>query len=353
MMGGSPRHGGQSAFVGPLEPRRAWSLPTQGAVLAQPVFGRDGTVYVGSLDHHFYAIRKGGALRWKVDAAGPIYGAGAVGRDGTVYFGSDSDRVYAVSPGGDVRWVVETERDADTGVALSAAGEILIGCGPELLAIRPTGRLAWRFRARDKVFSSPAIADDGAILFGSQDDHLYALNSDGTLRWAYRTGGDVDSAPAIADDGTVVVGSDDARVHAVAPDGTLRWSREVGGAVRAGIAFGIDGSVLVGTYGPRPRFVSLDFATGEERWAHALRPVASRDVGIQSPAAVDAEGSIYFGANDDFLYSLRPDGGLRWVFATGADVDSGPSIATDGTLVFGSADHVVYALGGGVSPPPP
>jgi outer membrane protein assembly factor BamB len=344
MFQGGPRHTGQSAFTGPRQAKRRWSFPTKGPVVAQPVIARDGTIWVGSQDHHLYSLGADGALRHRIDLGGPIYGAAAVFPDGRVVVGSDADRVVCVSPSGEVRWMLETGHDADTGIAPGADGEAYVGSGRELLALSRTGRLLWRFRAGDKVFTAPAVGEDGAIFFGSQDDHLYAVNSDGTMRWSYRTGGDVDSAPSLGADGTVYVGSDDARVHAVSASGRLLWSRPVGGAVRAGIAIARDGTLLVGTLGPRPRFLALDPSDGSERWSFTFAPVGSRDRGILSQAVVDAAGTVYFGAHDDYLYALRADGSMGWVFQTGADVDSGAAIAPDGTLVFGSGDHVIYAL---------
>ena len=55
----------------------------------------------------------------------------------------------------------------------------------------------------------------GAILFGSEDDRLYALEPDGRLRWSVELGGDVDSSPLIGPDGTIYVGADDKKLYAL------------------------------------------------------------------------------------------------------------------------------------------
>jgi outer membrane protein assembly factor BamB len=64
------------------------------------------------------------------------------------------------------------------------------------------------------VHASPTVAKDGAILFGSQDDHVYALEADGRLRWFLSLDADVDAAVTMAADGTLYVGADDAHVRA-------------------------------------------------------------------------------------------------------------------------------------------
>jgi outer membrane protein assembly factor BamB len=53
------------------------------------------------------------------------------------------------------------------------------------------------------------------VIFGSQDDRLYALERDGRMRWSVELGGDVDSSPALAEDGTIYVGTDDRRLYAL------------------------------------------------------------------------------------------------------------------------------------------
>ena len=76
------------------------------------------------------------------------------------------------------------------------------------------GSLRWKLAAADKISSTPGISTDGAIVFGSEDEHVYAVSPDGTLRWLAQLGGDVDSTPAIGGDGTMYVAGDDGHLHA-------------------------------------------------------------------------------------------------------------------------------------------
>src|SRR5690606_10843769 len=162
--------------------------------------------------------------------------------------------------------------------------------GRQLFAIEEDGRVRWRFRARSKIFTTPAVDADGTIYVGSQDDRLYAIAPDGRRRWDYRAGGDIDASPLIGDDGTIYFGSDDRRLCAVARDGRLRCGACFDGVCRAPAALGRDGSVLVGTLGPRPSLYALDPEDGSVRWSFAVEPTESRELGIASGALVDAEG---------------------------------------------------------------
>jgi outer membrane protein assembly factor BamB len=118
----------------------------------------------------------------------------------------------------------------------------------------------------------------------------------------------------------------------------------VGGYVRAPVALGAGASVIAGVFGPRPRIVSLAASDGRIRWEFAVTVADSPQLGIASGALVDVDGNIFVGAHDDYLYSLTPDGELRWALATGGDVDGSPVLGTDGTLFVGADDRRMYAL---------
>jgi outer membrane protein assembly factor BamB len=55
--------------------------------------------------------------------------------------------------------------------------------------------------------------DDGALVFGAQDDALYVVDAAGALEWRFVTGGDVDAPATLLSDGSLVVGSDDGKVY--------------------------------------------------------------------------------------------------------------------------------------------
>ncbi len=338
------RHTGRSPYTGPRSAELRWTFETEGRITAQPVVDAEGNLYVGSHDGHLYALDRHGTERWKRFLGDRIYST-ALLADGRLYVGSDADTVWALrASDGEVEWRLGTEGDADSGVVGAPDGTLHFCAGNHLYAVAPDGTVAWRFEARSKIYSTPAVDDDGTIYVGSQDDHVYAVAPDGRMRWSYRTRDDVDGSPVLGDDGTVYVGSDDQHVYALTRDGELRWSTPLEGYVRAPLGLGTDGSVLAGVYGPRPRLVSLDAATGEVRWFFPVTVADSSEIGVHSGPLVDREGQIYFGAHDDYLYALAPNGELRWIFEAAADVDGLAALAPDGTLYVGSDDGRLYAL---------
>lgn len=340
------RRSGQSPFRAPPRVVRKWRYEAGARITAQPVLASDGTVLVGGHDGFFYAVREA-ELVWRKQLGGPVYSTALLSRDGaTLYVGCDADRFFALDVRtGAIRWTLRTEGDADTSAVLRADGTLLFGAGTDLWAVRARdGHVVWRFRARDKIYASPALDGDDTIYFGSQDDYFYALDRDGRMRWSFKTQDDNDASPAVGDDGTVYFGSDDEHVYALSPEGERRWATDLDGYVRAALALGRDGSVIATTLGPRPRVVALDPTTGEQRWSFSTELTQSRDLGILSAPTIGADGTVYVGAQDDYLYAL--DGGrLRWVQPLGGDVDSAPVIGPDGTLYVGSDDRGIWAFG--------
>src|SRR6185503_17766716 len=124
-------------------------------------------------------------------------------------------------------------------------------------AISPDGKVRWKVETGDRSWSTPAIAEDGTVYAGSDDDHLYAITGDGKVAWRLLLGDcdpkgfgpessrcDADGGPTIGPDGTIYLGGDG--VHAVWPDGTLRWTFATPEHVATAPALGADGTIYAG-----------------------------------------------------------------------------------------------------------
>jgi outer membrane protein assembly factor BamB len=207
----------------------------------------------------------------------------------------------------------------------------------------------WTFPTAGPVVSSPTIAEDGSVLFGSHDGKLYDVARDGTLRWSYATGDMIFGSPAVAHDGTIYIGSDDDHLYAVPPaTGRPRWIFQVGSCpqrvgigpeasrcdVDAGPTVGPDGAIYTGGDG-----VYAINPDGTLRWRFATGGHVS------SAPAVLPDGTVIAGCQDDLVYAIAPNGTKRWDFRTGGDVESAPTIGEDGAIYFGSDDRKLYALG--------
>lgn len=345
-----PRRTNRSPFTGPSSPLVAWTFDTGGPIEAAPALLEGGTIVVGSLGGKLHGLSPDGRPLFSVDLGDRIYSSPLVTEDG-IFVGSDAKRFFGLRHDGRIRFRLQTQGDADTGATLTPSGTIVFAAGRMIYGIQPNGTLSFRVRTARKAFSSPAVGEDGTIYVGSQDDHVYAITEDGDLRWRVDVGADADGGPAIADDGTVYVGTDAGEILALDPDtGFIRWRRKVHGYVRGSFSIGRDGTIFAGTYGPMPRLVALEPTEGAIRFEFSVRGTGALEFGIHGGPVEDARGRLYFGAQDDYLYALEPDGSLLFKLKTSGDVDATPVITEDGTLLVGSADGKLYAIKDATTP---
>jgi outer membrane protein assembly factor BamB len=344
MLHGDPHHTHRATGRLPRAIHPAWTYAADGPVEAQVTSSADEqTLYAASLGGSLTALERNGMKRWSVSLGGRAYATPCVADDGTVYVGSDAGRFFAVTADGRVRWTLETGSDADTGAVIAKDGSILFASGSRVFSVLQNGDIAWRFQAKQKVFTAPAITDDERIIFGSQDGHVYALSSKGELSWSTDLGRDADGAAAIGDDGAIFVGTDAGEVVRLDSTGSVVWRANVGGFVRGTLSLARNGDVLAGVYGPSPREVRVT-PDGEVRGSFPIAGTGARDFGVHGGALEDAELTLVFGAQDDAVYAVDARGELLWRWATGGDVDAPVTLLSDGTLVVPSDDAHIYAL---------
>ncbi len=304
------RNTGRTSIPGVYRGDKPWAFKTGKGIFSTPVIGADGTVYVGSADSDFYAIRGSGKLRWKFKT-GNIIDSAAVLRGNTVTFGSGDEVLYRLTTKRKVVWrfrptkppvqgqqVNWWEGNADVG----PGGVVYAGnTGGYEYAINPNGKQKWVFAAGNSVWTDPAFAADGTAYVGSLDRSVYALDANGNKLWSTPTIGFIVSSPALGTDGTVYVGSFDSNLYALdGKTGVPKWQ----------------------------------FSTGDH---------------IYSSPAVGKDGTIYFASTDGNVYALDPAGNLKWRYDTGDVVRSSPVLGpnADGSgdvLYVGAGNGTLFAL---------
>jgi outer membrane protein assembly factor BamB len=245
-------------------------------------------------------------------------------------------------------WVFTTGGPIVSSPAIAGDGSILVGSQDnKVYAVARDGTLKWSYATGDIIFSSPAVAHDGTTYIGSDDDHLYALTpADGKPRWIVQLGAcpqrvgigpeasrcDVDAGPTVGPDGVIYTGGDG--IYAINPDGTLRWHFVTNGHVSSAPALLPDGTVVAGS---QDNTLYAIAPNGEKRWD--FRAAAD----IEPAPAIGDDGTIYVGSDDHKLYALGPDGVLHWAFTTGADIRSSAAVG-NGIIYVGSFDAQFYAV---------
>lgn len=360
-----------------------WSYwPDVGILHSSPAVGADGLVYIGTEmgtgSANVVAVDATGKLKWKYipPVSAFVETSPAIGKDGTIYVGQQATKPWLggnglvairpaasgetcssssdCAPGLSCTSGVCSAPPVDAGAPDVAAeattdGGSAGGCGAGLQPGSPwpmRGRCAphgarspfvgpqtatqkWFFHAAQAVLTSPAVAADGTIYFGSDDTNVYAVHSDGTKKWSFATGGAVEASPAIGEDGTVYATSDDGLLYALDSAGTKKWSFNLGSDYASlfdpSPALGADGTVYVAA--PHKGLFAIT-PTGTQKWLLTGVPSSS--------PAVGADGTIYFAASDRHAYAVRADGTVKWSFALSQNTYSSPTVAADGTVYVGS-----------------
>jgi outer membrane protein assembly factor BamB len=349
--GYNERHTGQSPYVGPQTNHVAWTFTTSwGFGYWAPVIDANGVLYTGDWNSSLYAINPNGTVKWTYASQTQDNStfSPCIGRDGTIYCRGATDRLVALRPeNGTEKWgmtVGKTDK-LNPSANIASDGTIYVGTlDGYLFAINPTdGSLKWKFNAGEQIASSPSIALDGTIYFGTEGTgvSLVAIDPSGNLKWRFVTGARVRGAPAVADDGTVYINSTDHNLYAVNPDGSKKWSYPTGGC-EVGPAIAADGTIVtaVGTPGNFPQTGFAAFTPdGALKWYY---PVGA---GIITLPAISTNGIVYVGSWDSQIRALRlSDGTLVWSINTGGMIECNPLIGSDGTLYIGSNDGHLYAI---------
>lgn len=299
-----------------------WFYPLAlGLISSSPAFGNDGTIYIGSFDGNLYAINSNGTLKWTFPTDDLISSSPAIGTNGTIYIGSADGKLYAVAPDGNPAWSdpFATGGAVSSSPAFGANGIIHFGSADgRLYAVhRESGALYWQFQTGGAVDSSPAIGNDGTVYVGSDDGNLYAIAPGGPVEgmplWYYTVPQledgplpSIGSSPTVAPNGTIYFGTDDGRLFALDSAGQLIAGFPViigEGSITNAPAIAGDGTIYVGLSGEDGSGVLKAInPNGTLKW--------SRPIGVaNSSPIIGLDGMIYVGSTDGKVYAVYTTGG--------------------------------------------
>ncbi|MGD2144520.1 MAG: PQQ-binding-like beta-propeller repeat protein, partial [Anaerolineae bacterium] len=81
---------------------------------------------------------------------------------------------------------------------------------------------------------------------------------------------------------------------------------------------------------------ALSASTGQTAWSYPTE-------GALVNSAAYADGGVFFGSTDHFVYAVNTDGTLAWRYETGSTVKTAPAVA-EGKVFVGASDGYMYAL---------
>jgi outer membrane protein assembly factor BamB len=201
-----------------------WRFGAKGKVFTSPAVTDDGVIVFGSQDGHAYALTPQGTLAWAAYLGGDVDGAPAIGDDGGVFVGTDRGDVVRLGAHGEIVWRADVGGFVRGALSVARNGDVLAGVyGPLPRQVRVTqdGALRGAFGVQGTgalefgVHGGALEDDEGTLVFGAQDDRVYAVGTGGKLLWDFLTGGDVDAPLTLLADGILIAGSDDGSLYAL------------------------------------------------------------------------------------------------------------------------------------------
>lgn len=341
----------------------AWRFETGGAVRSSATI-YDGTLYVGSSDHHLYALdaASGGEI-WRFNAGAAVSSSPAVDQERVVFVDRAGDIHALARDSGSPLWKVATgaERDLPWGnegwdyftASPTLIGDrVLIGSGDgHLYALDASrGSELWRFDAGTRIRTTPAVVE-GLVLFGDSDGVFHALDIDGgSSVWRFETAGhSLTSADvgfdrrqiyssAAVHEGVVYFGSRDAQLYALdLRDGRELWRVDDGSSAWVISSPAVTGDRVYSARSSSTKVRALNATDGSEIWS-----ITTGGGVFSSPVLVG--DTLYVGNASGWVMALAAaDGSERWRYRTGGGVWATPLVA-NGRLYVGSDDGFLYAL---------
>jgi len=298
---------------------------------------------------------------WKFQAAGSIVASPVIGPDGTVYLAGTDGRLYALTPDGSKKWEFQAEESLFTTPSLDAWGRLYFGdLDGWFYSLYPDGSLRWKYRLAEgtdrRILGSPAVSPEGVSFVAAWNNQLYSISPDGGLLWQAALNGLPTGAPALDGLGNVYVAcldSSDAQLAVYkftpispTPVWTCReplWNSS--NRVIASPAIETDrNNLYIGTCTNTAGLVfALDLTDGQVVFRKSLPK------GILSSPAIRDDGIVLVGCLDGKLYALDGQNGAeRWVYETGAPyVFGSPAVDRQGNAYVGDSDGTVHAISRG------
>jgi eukaryotic-like serine/threonine-protein kinase len=265
-----------------------------------------GAVYFGSGDGNVYALdANSGELRWKFKTGDVVHASPAFA-DGVVFVGSWDSYFYAIdAKNGKEKWRFHGGEDAlihnQIGFQSSPAvvdGVVYTGCrDAQLYALQAeSGKEKWKIDNQlSWVITSPAIVG-GKVYFATSDSALYRVVDAATGKSLVKEDGRayMFSSPAVAND-TVFIGVLNGTLAARdAASGKLLWEFQTDASKEN------KGWVL--TADRRFNVPMLFF----DNWREGPLIAQDRQLSVGSilSSPLVANGAVYFGSTDGFVYAI-------------------------------------------------
>jgi outer membrane protein assembly factor BamB len=239
------------------------------------------------------------------------------------------------------RAALETSPSEPGGAAVDpTTGVVVFGTRDGWLhALRPDGRVVWELRVHGG-FAAPPLVEGDTVYAGSTDGNLYAVAlATGKLRWRYEAKEELGTRPVLAD-GTLYVASLQDTLFAIdARTGAWKWHHRreprAGFTIRGAASAAVRAGTVYGAYSDG---FGAAGGKGQVRWERQVAPAGDY---VDVDALAVEGGRLYAAAYSGSVLALDASTGeVAWAFrAPGAS-----RLAVGGGLVIAVTANTVYGL---------
>lgn len=293
---------------------------------------------------------------WQKDIPHGIYSGPVIGSKGNLYFGSycqllgRSYNFYSYTSDGEFRWeyLLSDGRPPQSGIVIDSNNTIYFGSLDQYFyALNPDGTLKWRYKTGYITeLLIPNIDLQGNLyITNNPDGDLFSIASDGTLNWKINYDSSfLFKSPAISPDGeTIYIAGKDSNLYAINLDGNLIWKFKCASFLHPPLIDN-DGNIYI-IPDERPQKLYSIKPDGEVRWTATI---SSGSIYIYSTPTIDSQGNIYV-VQYNKLLSYQYDGSFRWDYVfddstlfTTEEIWQPLICDSEGTIYLGSTYGMYY-----------
>ncbi|MCB1190110.1 MAG: PQQ-like beta-propeller repeat protein [Leptospiraceae bacterium] len=354
----------RSSVIPQNSTEKPWSFQTNQAIFASPVIDGEGTVYIGSTDNYFYAIKSNGTLKWKFLASEAIDSSALLDNKGRVYFGSRDGKIHALKQeNGEKIWEFQSHtpkqlkpegiksytNSFEGSIAMGKDGTLFVPNNNYVLygIDRDTGMEKWHFASNSQAWSLPAYNPvTNQLFFGT--NHFFWKNvfsvdaKSGNEIWNQVMFGTVVASPVLTSsdaNAVVILGSFDGTLRAFSQkNGREVWKLETREHLYSSSAQTSDGTIIQAATDGTIYAISPE--SGKIKWElQTFEP-------IRSSPAVDGLNQIYISSENGRLLCLNVDGTLKWLYKyTEEGLTSSPALGNTSAITAsenGSVSSIPY-----------
>lgn len=187
-----------------------------------PVIDPTGRVFAGGATLVGLDLQGNDLVGWKSSLANTT--APLFGPDGTIYVGSLRS-VYALETGGDVRWV--RRLDGLSGFALGGQGYVYSAYQERVSCLASDGQLLWDFATEQPIAAGPEVAPDGTVYVVSEAGLVYALDTQGRKLWSFALQSGPYSQITVDAIGSIYVTDRNQNVYKIKNGGRQSWMAQL------------------------------------------------------------------------------------------------------------------------------